>query len=57
MLDAFAVVDIEGKIKKANPLMGQITGIKSRQLMKLNSFDDSLKLIDQWRKVNRWTNA
>lgn len=44
MLDAFAVVDIEGRIKKANPLMGQITGIKSRQLMKLNSFDDSLSL-------------
>ena len=44
LLDAFAVVDIDSKIKKVNPLMGQITGIKSRQLMKLDSLDDALKL-------------
>ena len=43
-LDGFAVVDIDGKIKKVNPLMGQITGIKSRQLMKLDSLDEALKL-------------
>ena len=44
LLDGFAVVDIDGKIKKVNPLMGQITGIKSRQLMKLDSLDEALKL-------------
>jgi diguanylate cyclase (GGDEF)-like protein len=52
MLDAFAVVDITGKIKKANPMLGQITGIKSRQLIKLNSFDDSLSLSINGEKLS-----
>jgi len=43
MLDAFAVVDQTGRVVKCNPLFSQITGLRTRQILKADSFDELLK--------------
>lgn len=48
LIDAWAVVNLEGKIIKANQLFSQLVGESSRKVLKADSFDDLLKLsIDQ----------
>jgi len=44
MLDAYAVVDAAGRVVKTNQLMTQLTGFKTKQILKANSFDDLIKL-------------
>ena len=43
-LDAYAVVDISGKVVKANQMFAQLTGTKMKALIKANSFDELLNL-------------
>lgn len=43
MLDAFAVVDMQGKVQKCNPLFSQITGLRTRQILKADTFDEMLR--------------
>ena len=40
LLDAYAVVDIHGRVVKANQLFAQLTGVKMRQILKSNSFNE-----------------
>ncbi len=40
LLDAYVLLDPHGKILKANTMFCQLVGIKSRQLLKLDSFED-----------------
>jgi diguanylate cyclase (GGDEF)-like protein len=42
-LDAYAVVDLEGKVVKANQLFAQLTGTKMRQILKTDSFNRLLR--------------
>ncbi|MFW7380992.1 MAG: GGDEF domain-containing protein [Oligoflexus sp.] len=42
-LDAYAVVDIHGKVVKANQLFAQLTGVKMRQILKAESFNELLR--------------
>lgn len=44
LLDAFAVVDTSGKVIKANQMFAQLSGIKMKALLKMQSFDDVLSL-------------
>lgn len=44
MLDAFVVVDQTGKVIKCNPLFSQLVGLRTRQILKSDSFDDMLHL-------------
>lgn len=44
MLDAWAVVDAEGKVVKSNALFQQVTGMKGKAIIKADSFDECLKL-------------
>jgi diguanylate cyclase (GGDEF)-like protein len=44
MLDAWIVVDHTGRVLKCNALVSQVTNVKSKQVMKADSFDDVLKL-------------
>jgi diguanylate cyclase (GGDEF)-like protein/PAS domain S-box-containing protein len=40
MIDAYAVIDRHGKVIKSNQAFSQLTGKKSRQILKANSLDD-----------------
>jgi PAS domain S-box-containing protein len=44
MLDAYLVVNAEGKILKSNPAATLVTGITSKQLLKIDSFNSALSL-------------
>src|SRR5690606_5431015 len=44
MLDAYAVVDATGKVVKANALFSQLVGMRTRQILKADSFDELLEL-------------
>jgi diguanylate cyclase (GGDEF)-like protein/PAS domain S-box-containing protein len=43
-LDAWAVIDENGKLVKNNLALSTITGMKSKEMLKAKSFDDCLKL-------------
>ncbi|SME97045.1 sensor domain-containing diguanylate cyclase [Pseudobacteriovorax antillogorgiicola] len=43
LLDAYAVVDKNGKVVKANQLFAQLTGIKMRQILKTESINELLE--------------
>jgi diguanylate cyclase (GGDEF)-like protein len=40
MIDAYAVIDRNGKVVKSNQMFSQLTGKKSRQILKANSLDE-----------------
>jgi diguanylate cyclase (GGDEF)-like protein/PAS domain S-box-containing protein len=40
MIDAYAVIDRQGKVIKSNQAFSQLTGKKSRQILKANSLDE-----------------
>lgn len=42
LLDAYALVDCNGKVVKANQLFSQLTGIKMKQILKVDNFDTLL---------------
>jgi diguanylate cyclase (GGDEF)-like protein len=44
MLDAYVVVNADGKILKTNPAAALVTGIASKQLLKLDSLNNALSL-------------
>lgn len=44
MLDGFVVVDDTGKILKANPLIAQVCGLSTKQILSLSSFDKLLSM-------------
>lgn len=44
MLDAYVVVNAEGKILKSNPAAALVTGITSKQLLKIDSLNSALSL-------------
>jgi len=44
LLDAYAVVDMDGKILKCNALLSQVTGLKTKQILKSNTLTDMLVL-------------
>jgi diguanylate cyclase (GGDEF)-like protein len=44
LLDAYAVVDMSGKVHKCNPLFAQLVGLRTKQILKADSFDDILEL-------------
>ncbi len=44
MLDAYLVVNAQGKILKSNPAAALVTGITSKQLLKIDSFNSALSL-------------
>jgi len=44
MLDAYAVVDASGRVVKSNQLLSQLVGLKTKQILKANSFDDLIQL-------------
>lgn len=44
MLDAYAVVNHEGRVVKCNQLFSSLVGKKSRQILKVGSFDELLTL-------------
>ncbi|NRA66415.1 MAG: sensor domain-containing diguanylate cyclase [Pseudobacteriovorax sp.] len=43
LLDAYAVIDASGKVVKANQLFAQLTGVKMRQLLKTESFNELIE--------------
>ncbi len=43
LLDAYAVVNRDGKVVKANQLFAQLTGTKMRQLLKMDSFNELIQ--------------
>ena len=43
MLDAWAVVDANGRVVKSNALFQQVTGMKGKAIIKADSFDSCLK--------------
>ncbi len=40
MLDGFVVVDIDGRVVKANPMVAQMCGITTKQVLTMTSFDE-----------------
>ncbi len=44
MLDAFVVVDTAGKVQKSNAMFAQLVGLKARQILKAESFDEMITL-------------
>src|SRR5690349_15161295 len=44
LLDAYAVVDASGKVLKCNALFSQLVGLKTRQILKAESFDELLEM-------------
>lgn len=44
VLDGYVVIDHSGKIFKSNPEAAAITGVSQKQLLKLDSFDDAIKI-------------
>ena len=44
LLDAYAVVDMNGKVLKCNALLSQVTGLKTKQILKTDSLTDMLVL-------------
>jgi len=40
LLDAYVLLDNEGRIVKSNAMLSQLTGLKTRQLMKADNFDN-----------------
>ncbi|MCX6123525.1 MAG: diguanylate cyclase [Proteobacteria bacterium] len=44
MLDGFVVVNASGKIVKSNPIIAQMSGLTTKQILALSSFDDLFSL-------------
>ena len=44
LLDAYAVVDMNVKVLKCNALLSQVTGLKTKQILKSDSLTDMLVL-------------
>ncbi len=44
MLDAYALVDLNGKVLKLNQMLCQLTNLKSKQIIKKDSLDDIINL-------------
>lgn len=44
LLDAFVLLDTEGKVVKSNTMLSQLTGLKTRQLLKAENFDSIMSL-------------
>src|SRR4051812_14538899 len=51
LLDAFVVVDAQGRVVKCNPLFSQICGQRTRQILKANSFDDLMTMAVAGQKL------
>ena len=45
LLDAYAVVDAKGKVLKCNALLSQITGIRTKQILKMDSLEQMLTFV------------
>src|SRR5690242_20616069 len=43
LLDAYAVVNSQGRVLKLNPLLSQMSGLTSKQILKLDSFANILQ--------------
>jgi diguanylate cyclase (GGDEF)-like protein len=52
LLDGYAVVDTNGKILKCNALFSQLVGVKTKQILKTNSFEDVLTLNVSGKKID-----
>jgi diguanylate cyclase (GGDEF)-like protein/PAS domain S-box-containing protein len=52
MLDAYVVIDTRGRIRKFNPLMCQLTSLKSKQLLKAESLDAIISFYVNDQKLN-----
>lgn len=50
-LDAWALVDIDGKVAKSNPSFAKLVGESSKKILKADSFDDLIKLSIQGRSL------
>ncbi len=44
LLDAYVVIDQQGRILKCNALFSQLVGLRTKQILKADSFDEVLKL-------------
>jgi len=42
LLDAYVLVDTEGRVVKSNPMLSQLTGLKTRQILKAENLDGIL---------------
>ncbi|MEZ4742252.1 MAG: GGDEF domain-containing protein [Bdellovibrionota bacterium] len=51
MLDAFVVVDRFGKVLKSNQLFSVLTGLKCRQILKIDSLDEILSFFINGRAI------
>ncbi len=51
LLDAFIVVDSDGRVLKCNPLFAQLVGQRTRQIMKAASFDDLVTMSVAGKKL------
>lgn len=40
MLDGFVIVDVDGAVVKANPLVAQMSGLTTKQILGMSSFDE-----------------
>lgn len=52
VLDGYAVVDESGRVLKCNALFSQLVGLKTRQILKADSFDHMLKLSVAGKPLN-----
>lgn len=51
LLDAFVVVDPQGRVVKCNAMFSQLSGQKTRQILKANSFDDLISMSVAGKKL------
>jgi len=52
MLDAYAVVDQNGRVLKLNQMLCQLTNLKSKQIIKKNSMDEIITLSISEKKIS-----
>ena len=52
LLDAFAVIDMQGRVLKCNPLFAQLVGQRTRQIMRANSFDELVTMAVAGKKLS-----
>ena len=52
MLDSWALVDIDGKVVKCNPLFSQLVGESSKKILKADNFDSLISLTIREKPVN-----
>lgn len=52
MLDAFALIDTQGRVLKCNPLLSQLLGVTTRQITKAGTLDDLLRMKEGSRVLN-----